>query len=41
MPGKNHALSGKLIQVRRREFLFSFTLVLPKHADIARPQIVA
>lgn len=41
MTGKGHALLGKLIQIRCGEFLFSFTLVLPKDSDIAGPQVVA
>ena len=40
MPCQDHALVGKLIQIRRRELLPSLSPVLPKHTDVTGAHIV-
>ena len=40
MPIKDHSLLGKLIHIRSCKLLFSLAAVLPKHTDVAWPQII-
>jgi hypothetical protein len=41
MPCQDHALVGKRIQIRRRELLLPFSLILPKDTDVSGAQVIA